>query len=38
VLEGGNTFGALMEAVRHATLGEITDTLFEVGGSYRRNV
>jgi hypothetical protein len=24
--------------VRHATLGEITATLFEVGGAYRRNV
>ena len=24
--------------VRHATLGEITETLFEVGGFYRRNV
>jgi hypothetical protein len=24
--------------VRHATLGEITGALFEVGGRYRRNV
>ncbi len=37
-LEGGNVFGELMTTVRHATLGEITDTLFEVGGAYRRNV
>jgi methylmalonyl-CoA mutase len=37
-LEGGNTFAALMHAVRHCSLGEITDTLFEVGGKYRRNV
>ncbi|MGI8662864.1 MAG: fused isobutyryl-CoA mutase/GTPase IcmF [Acidimicrobiales bacterium] len=37
-LDGGNTFAALMHAVRHCTLGELTDTLFEVGGKYRRNV
>ncbi|HMQ25299.1 MAG TPA: methylmalonyl-CoA mutase family protein, partial [Acidimicrobiales bacterium] len=37
-LEGGNTFAALMGAVRHASLGEITGALFEVGGRYRRNV
>ena len=37
-LEGGNLFDELMRTVRHATLGEITETLFEVGGSYRRNV
>ena len=37
-LAGGNVFGELMSAVRHATLGEITHALFDVGGSYRRNV
>jgi isobutyryl-CoA mutase len=37
-LEGGNTFDALMGVVRHCTLGEITQTLFETGGKYRRNV
>ena len=37
-LEGGNVFATLMETVRHASLGEITRTLFEVGGMYRRNV
>jgi methylmalonyl-CoA mutase len=37
-LDGGNTFDALMHAVRHCTLGEITGALFEVGGRYRRNV
>jgi methylmalonyl-CoA mutase len=37
-LDGGNTFEALMGAVRHCTLGEITQALFEVGGRYRRNV
>ncbi|MGH9080661.1 MAG: methylmalonyl-CoA mutase family protein [Acidimicrobiales bacterium] len=37
-LAGGNVFSTLMETVRHASLGEITETLFEVGGSYRRNI
>jgi methylmalonyl-CoA mutase len=37
-LSGGNIFGELMNTVRHASLGEITTTLFSVGGSYRRNV
>jgi isobutyryl-CoA mutase len=37
-LGGGNVFGVLMDAVRCCSLGEITDTLFEVGGRYRRNV
>jgi methylmalonyl-CoA mutase len=33
---GGNTFAALMEATRVASLGAITNALFEVGGAYRR--
>ena len=33
-----NTFAALMEAVRHCSLGQITDALFDVGGRYRRNM
>jgi methylmalonyl-CoA mutase len=37
VVDGGNVFAELMNTVRHATLGEITGALFEVGGSYRRN-
>ena len=37
-LRGGNVFAQLMLTVRHASLGEITDTLFEIGGSYRRNI
>ncbi len=37
-VEGGNTFAALMEAVRHCSLGQITNAFFEVGGQYRRNV
>jgi isobutyryl-CoA mutase len=35
---GGNVFDVLMDAVRHCSLGQITDALFEVGGQYRRNV
>jgi len=27
-----------MRTVRSASLGQITETLFEVGGTYRRNV
>jgi len=37
-LDGGNLFAELMHTVRVASLGQITDTLFEVGGKYRRNV
>ncbi len=37
-LAGDNLFAVLMDTVRHCSLGEITDALFEVGGSYRRNV
>ncbi len=35
---GENLFDVLMDAVRCCSLGEITHTLFEVGGRYRRNV
>jgi methylmalonyl-CoA mutase len=38
VIEDGNTFEVLMEAVRHCSLGQITHTLFDVGGRYRRNM
>jgi methylmalonyl-CoA mutase len=37
-LADGNLFEALMGAVRCCSLGEITQTLFDVGGRYRRNV
>lgn len=33
-----NVFEVLMDASRHCTLGQITDTFFEVGGQYRRNM
>ncbi|MEA5364927.1 fused isobutyryl-CoA mutase/GTPase IcmF [Amycolatopsis sp., V23-08] len=35
---GGNLFGALVDAARVCTLGQITEAFFEVGGQYRRNV
>ena len=35
---GENVFAVLVEAVRHCSLGEITDALFETGGQYRRNM
>jgi methylmalonyl-CoA mutase len=37
-LAGGNVFDVLMDAVRVCSLGEITQTLFDVGGRYRRTV
>jgi len=38
VIADGNVFGALMDAVRVCSLGQITTALFEVGGQYRRNM
>ena len=38
VIENQNVFAVLMDAVHSCSLGEITDTLFEVGGQYRRNM
>jgi len=35
---GGNVFEELMSTVRHASLGQITNALYEVGGKYRRNL
>ena len=37
-LGGGNIFAELMSTVRHASLGQITQTLYEVGGKYRRSM
>ena len=37
VSEGNNGFEELMKAVRHCSLGQLTDAFFEVGGQYRRN-
>jgi methylmalonyl-CoA mutase len=32
----GNVFAELMETVRHASLGQITHALYDIGGRYRR--
>jgi len=37
-LSGRNVFDQLMEATKCCSLGQITGTLFEVGGQYRRNM
>lgn len=36
-LQNENIFGNLMEVTKTCSLGEITNTLFKVGGQYRRN-
>ncbi|WP_047980905.1 fused isobutyryl-CoA mutase/GTPase IcmF [Ornithinibacillus contaminans] len=35
---GGNIFEELMETVKVASLGQITNALYQVGGQYRRNM
>ncbi len=35
---GGNIFEELLETVRHASLGQITHALYEVGGAFRRSL
>ncbi|MFO1442193.1 methylmalonyl-CoA mutase family protein [Bacillus sp. Bva_UNVM-123] len=37
-VSGGNIFAELMETVKVASLGQITQALYEVGGQYRRNM
>ena len=37
-VQGGNIFEELMSTVRVASLGQISQALFEVGGEYRRNL
>jgi methylmalonyl-CoA mutase len=37
-LAGDNIFEGLMNAVRYCSLGQITESLFSVGGQYRRNM
>jgi methylmalonyl-CoA mutase len=37
-VQNGNIFEALMDAVKVASLGQITQALYEVGGQYRRNM
>ncbi|AVZ80593.1 methylmalonyl-CoA mutase [Zoogloeaceae bacteirum Par-f-2] len=38
VIENGNVFEVLMDAVRYCSLGQITGALYEVGGQYRRSM
>ncbi|UCE30104.1 MAG: methylmalonyl-CoA mutase, partial [Burkholderiales bacterium] len=38
VIENGNVFAVLVDAMRVCSLGQITQTLFEVGGQYRRSM
>lgn len=37
-MSGGNIFEELMTTVQKASLGQITNALYEVGGQYRRNM
>lgn len=37
-IQNQNTFEQLIEAVKHASLGQITGSLYAVGGKYRRNM
>jgi methylmalonyl-CoA mutase len=37
-LDNGNVFAELMETVKCCSLGQITRTLYDVGGQYRRNM
>ncbi len=37
-VSGGNIFEELMETVKIASLGQITNALYKVGGQYRRNM
>jgi methylmalonyl-CoA mutase len=38
VIEDGNVFAVLVDAVRCCSLGQITSALYEVGGQYRRSM
>jgi methylmalonyl-CoA mutase len=37
-LDNGNVFGALVEACKVCTLGQLSRALYAVGGQYRRNM
>lgn len=37
-VDGENVFESLLDAVKHCTLGQLSEALFEVGGAYRRNM
>jgi methylmalonyl-CoA mutase len=36
-IEGQNIFITLMDSVKYLSLGQITESLYRVGGQYRRN-
>ncbi|HSG22177.1 MAG TPA: methylmalonyl-CoA mutase family protein, partial [Azonexus sp.] len=38
VIENGNVFAVLVDAVRVCSLGQISTALYEVGGQYRRSM
>ena len=38
VIDNGNVFAVMMEAVRHCSLGQISNALYLVGGKYRRSM
>jgi methylmalonyl-CoA mutase len=38
VIDNSNVFAVMMEAVRHCSLGQISNALYEVGGQYRRSM
>ena len=38
VIDNQNVFVAMMEAVCHCSLGQISNALYEVGGQYRRSM
>lgn len=38
VIEDGNVFAVLVDAVKHCSLGQISTALYEVGGQYRRSM
>ena len=38
VIDNGNVFEVLVDAVRYCSLGQISNALYEVGGKYRRNM
>jgi len=37
-VNGGNVFEEIIEASKVASLGQITNAMFQVGGAYRRNM
>lgn len=38
VIDNANVFAVMMDAVRHCSLGQISNALYEVGGQYRRSM